>query len=309
MTEAAAPTSAPVEATSAPAEPTGAQQPPEPRTEAAKRRAKINGREVEIPSGDIPPWLVEHMGEDGAIDAWRIKQASMQKMQEAASLRKQLEAAAADLKHPERLEALIRRVHGDEAADQWIEDRYAERVRRAQMTPEERQQRERETALERREREIKERESKIEQERAARATAAAREQYTRDIASAITEAKLPKSPQVTKMIAGRLMDAIEAGETLSPSQAAADVRDELRAIASGLWGEAEADEIEQLLGEGAIKKLRARDVERLKAKQPRVSTGQYAPPTQTRAAPSSPQRKTVAEMFEERERMRDGKRR
>lgn len=266
---------------------------------------KVNGREHKVPASELAAWARQN---GGVIDAYRISKASHEKMQEAAALRRQIEEAAADLRDPRRARALLERTLGREGAYQLYNDAIYEQIQERELSPDERQRRQRETELQRRERMLQERERAIREEHQKRATEQYRSQYVQECNAALQATKLPATPMIVEMMAKRMEDALQSRYELTWQQAALEVREELRELIRNSTTQADDDALEEILGADVAKRLRKREVERLKAQQPRQQTGQYAP-KETAPRRQEPQKISARSFFEQREAERDMARR
>jgi hypothetical protein len=284
---AAAPASAP-SASPAPAAPSSAPAststpaangpPPATSGEAAansapaaewKRKVKIDGREVEVDSKELPAWFREAAGEEEALSTYRLRAAAQARMKEAAELRKQSEAVIGRVKNPEQMMDALLELHDgkQDAVDRAVEAYYAKRLRESEMTPEQReleQYRRREADRTRQEQE------RVEQQRQQEA-ARLREQYAKQWQAEFPEAakgsKLPWSKPIAARMVQHARAALEAGEQVDAKAIARDVAAELREEWEAIHGSADDDALLGLIGEERMKRIRARDVERLKAAQ------------------------------------------
>jgi hypothetical protein len=297
-----APGTAPVTETAAPATGDAPAATPTPAAPPQTYKVKVNGKELQVSREEILSALEAELGPDRALEPYAIKKAAMQKFDEAARMRKQIEAAAEELKDPKRALALLKRIHGPEKARRIFEEDYAAWLQEQATPPEERARKERETQLERRERELKEQEEALRTKELNEKTAQARAKYAKDITSALESAKMPKAPHVVAMVAGKLLDAGRSGITLSVAEAVADVREELSQLVRGLHTDLDGEGLVGLLGEDALKKIRQREVAALKA-VPGVGANPAAKPAvKTKEAPT--RKLTTAEFFEQRRNQR-----
>lgn len=266
--------------------------PPAGATEAQKaewrRKVKIDGREVEVDDREIPAWLREAAGEEEALSTYRLRAAAQARMKEAAELRKQSEAIMGRLKGDSMVEALLE-LHGGDAAkvDAAMERYYAQRLREAEMTPEQREK----AKLERELADMRAERKRADEERQAAERARMRDEYAKrwqaEFPEAAKAAKLPWGKGTAKRMVAHAREAMAAGLEIDPAQIARDVAAEIREEWAALHGEMDVDGLLDIIGEERMRAIRARDVERLKAAQapaapppaptqPRDDSGRFA---------------------------------
>lgn len=267
--------------------------PPAGSTEAQKaewrRKVKLHGKEVEVSDREIPAWMREHFGEEEAVSLYRVKTAGMTALKEAAELRKQNEAALSRLKGEQLIDALVEINGGDlSVVDNLIAKHYEKRVREAEMTPQERERAKLQRELE----QMRAEKQRHDEERRNAERARQRDEYAQrwqtEFPEAAKAARLPWTKATAARMVAHAREALAANEPIDVGSIARDVAAELREEWHALHGESDDDSLLELIGEERMKRIRARDVERLKASQapvappaappaPRRENGQFAP--------------------------------
>lgn len=241
---------------------------PPPKAEPWRRKVKVHGREIEVDDKEIPQWLRDAAGEDEALSLYRIKTAGMTSLKEAAEQRKQADAIMSRLKGDSMVDALLE-LHGGDAAkvDAAMERYYAQRLREAEMSPQEREH----ARLQREIAEMQQRKEAEQRERQEAEHARRKQEYAQrwqaEFPEAAKAAKLPWGKGTARRMVAHAREALAAGEQIDPQQIARDVAAELREEWHALHGEADDDSLLELIGDERMKRIRARDVERLKAQQ------------------------------------------
>jgi len=198
---------------------------------------------------------------------------AVKKFQEAAALRKEVEAERAAIQaalqgKPEDLfEMKIKAgLMSGEDLERWIIEKAIALAEREELTPEQRKQKEMEEELER----LRSEKQREEQERAEAAHRAEVARYTEDfsnqIISAIEEGGLDRDPVTVQKVATIMSNSIdETGQiTVTVSDAVnylkSQERNSFREYLSGL----DEDTLERILGEEKLNKLRAKDLQKIK---------------------------------------------
>jgi hypothetical protein len=267
-----------------------AQQPPAGATEAQKaewrRKVKIDGREVEVGEQDIPAWLREAAGEEEALSTYRIRAAAQARMKEAAEQRKQSEAIMGRLRGDTMVEALLELHGGDHAkVDAAMERYYAQRLRESEMTPQQREHAKLQRELE----QMRTEKQRHEEERKTAERARQRDEYAKrwqaEFPEALKSVRLPMNKATVARMVAHAREALAANQPIEPMELARNVAAEMREEWAAMHGEADDDSLLELIGEDRMKRLRQRDVERLKAQQapaapppapPRQPDGRFA---------------------------------
>lgn len=303
------PTPSPAASSSAPASPSIDASAASTPAAAAKRKIIVNGSTMEV--DDVPQWLADSIGEDGALSLRRLRAAGQTSMQEAAKMRAEAEARLTRLKSPESMMEGLMELYGGnaEAIDAAMERFYTQRLREQEMTPEQR-----ELAQLRREREqhTKTREQQESEAKAARSKAV-REEYAAKgraaLPSALQAAGLPHTKVVVQRVAAAAQEAIRSGEDVDDvmngmDRIARSVKAEMLEEWRELHGAMDPEALAGILGDERLKALRARDVERLKAAQAgaapavRAPDGRFAKPV----AAAAETRVGTAQWFRDRRR-------
>lgn len=281
----------------APAAPTGQQAPP---VAAADRKLPviIDGKRVEMTRREYADYLANDAPEDDVVSTYRLRAAAQARMKEAAEQRKAIDAQIARIKDPEQMMSALIEHHGgnQQAIDAAIEKYYRQRLAESELTPEQREMAKLRAENERHKSEAQKRQEAAQAQRKQALTQKAAQEYRTSFVAAIEATKLPKTPATMRRMAAHAEAALAAGVQRSAAEIAADVREEMRAEWAELHGGMDDDGMLELLGEERLKRIRARDVERLKAQQaaavtpavtstPRQSDGKFAPkaPQSTRA--------------------------
>lgn len=105
----------------------------------------------------------------------------------------------------------------------------------------------------------------------------AAKEYEVQFLEALEGSKLPKTPQMVAKIAEKMYDAMEQGYELPVKHAVKLVEKDLLMVKKALMETMSPDELAEFLGEDHIKKLRKRDVEKLKNPIPQEKKSEEAP--------------------------------
>jgi hypothetical protein len=229
--------------------------------------------------------------EDELLAAYSKVKASNKRFQEAAEERK-----AAEKERKEAKEMIDRM-----KSDPWSvmkelgldprttsEEYLIKQLELEAMTPEQKKAMEMEKKLkdyeEKEQLTKKEQEEKLKQEEEAKASEriavksqAFAKEYSDQTLEALQSSKLPKSQKVVAQVAKKMLEAAEEGYEMSPKQAVKLLEREHLAALSSLLQDADPDMVAALLGEDAIKKLRKRDVEKLKNPAPKAPSKEESP--------------------------------
>lgn len=253
-----------------------------------KRKVKVDGEEVEV-------------GLDDAFRSFERVRASMKRFDEAAAIKKDAETKIAraeareakvreTLSDPTKALPLVKRILGEDLYYRAIAEDVADRVKYERLPPEQRSQVDRQrkaqteaerveaqlaarkAELDRREREFSEREGRTHVDRA-----------RAEITAELEHARLPVTQTTIGLLARVKAQAARAGTKLSPEEAVAEVRSELRSMMSGLAADPSA--LRELLGENGADALRQAELARLQ-EQP----GRRAPGETVRGGPKAPPR-------------------
>ena len=236
------------------AEPSPAKAPEKPKPETptqaeAKRKLKIKGKELEVDETQY-----HEFAQKGA--------AATQTWQEAANLKKETEARLAKIKNDPI--SVLREVGID--VDKLAEDYVWEQIQK-KANPEEYARIEQQREFDR----LKNLEKSVEEEKMTAKKKEAHQYYAQEfdkkIASAITQAKLPRNPRAANRVVDYLEAAIEQGYEPDISEIAANVREDLVKETADLLSEADEDALFELLGPKVIEKIRLALLKKFKASQ------------------------------------------
>lgn len=231
------------------------------------------------------------------LSEYSLRTTSHKRLEEAAKLRKEADSDKAQVK---QLVELLRDPDGMVAVAEQMGISLAalrDRIERELSTPDDvkrmRSIEQREKAIEARERAEREAREKARMDAETRQWV---ERERKEMTGAIEAAGLPKTPQVMGMIAKVKLAALDAGVTLTASEAAETVREELRALVGGVVSASEPDALRSLLGD-KLEAVRKSEVERAVAGRnaalPAVSK------KRTQPNPNPPPRKLSALMSPE----------
>jgi hypothetical protein len=231
----------------------------------SKFKVKVDGREEDV---DV----------DELMASYSKVKAANKRFEEAAAERK---AAAAEKAEAARLKEAMK-------SDPWTvlkefgvdsrkaaEDFLIEQLKLEQMTPEQKEAMELKRKLkeyEEREAQIKaeaEEKQKKEQEESEKAellkmTEEFTKEYENEFEAALSGSKLPRKPEIIAKMAEKMYEAELEGYRMTAKQAAVIVEREIKALKAALLDGLDADSLAEFLGEENLKKVRKRDVEKLK---------------------------------------------
>lgn len=211
---------------------------------------KVNGEEKTVTLDDL-----RTMAQKGA--------GAEKRFEEAAQLRKQLES---------EMEQVRSRLEGDPVLSAYLsggrEALYAAieaELEHAALPAEEKVARQRQRDLEAKAAKADEYEKAEQERREAEAAQRAQQHYTAKITEALTGVGVGPKPAAIRRMATLMDTAIEEGARVTIAQLAEQVRDEMRGDLTE-WMPSEADQLAELLGEGRVKVLLARETARLKSR-------------------------------------------
>lgn len=221
-------------------------------------KRKVNGKEVEMTVAE-------------ALRKAELVSGAEEKFQEAAKMRKEVEAFVQALK--EKPLHVLKQMGIDVRGN--AEEYLAEEVQLELMSPEERElyelrkwKQEQEQARQQEEMTAQQR-AQQQQEMAARQQA--QQFYDKKISEVLSQSNLPKTPYTVKRVATLLKTALSKGYEL-PIETAVDMvrgdfANDLRSMSSG-----DPAQIIKLLGDDIVKMLRKHDLEQIKAKRKPAAT-------------------------------------
>jgi hypothetical protein len=278
-------TAAPGGASPAPLASAAASTPANAAPQPWRSKVKVNGKEIDVSDKEIPAWFREAVGEEEAISTYRLRAAAQTSMKTAAEMRKESERILSSVKTPEQMmDALVRLYDGDRSKiDAAVEGFYTRLAKEQAMSPEQREAKR-----------LREENARLKAEQEARTKAEAeqrretmrvkaREQFQREFPPALeavglaAKTKDGKPSRALKLLAQHAMEAVNAGEAMDVARLAKDVATELREEWEALHGSLSEEQLLGLIGEERMAKVRAKDVERLRASQqatvPAVTSG------------------------------------
>lgn len=180
----------------------------------------------------------------------RISQAKSEK-QKALEILKAFEDGTLFEKHPKNREL----------AEKFL----LKQLESEMLTPEQKRMKELEEFYNQKTKEEQEFKTRQEQEAAKAQEAKVAQQFQKTIIDALDKSGLPKTPDLAKRMAYLMKKNLELGISLSSDDLVSEVKAEITGLIQSLVGSAQGDQLVALLGDDAAKKLRAYDVQRLKA--------------------------------------------
>jgi len=228
----------------------------EAAVEEIKRRMtlKIHGEERELNlDSDDDLELLRQMAQKG--------EGADSKFQEAAQMRKQMEALA-NLLQEDPMEAMRRIGHDpEELAQKYVEQRLED----MKLSPEQKRIKELETKL-KAEEDAKE---ELARERAAAERMRIEEQYAEqvdmDISTALEASKLPRSPYVVDRIINTMAAAIDQGyEDITVAEVVPYVEQKMIKELQDMYAAMPEDTVEELLGKGTLDRMRKKRINTVK---------------------------------------------
>lgn len=281
-------TAAPV-ATSAPAEganPTAQTNMPvtpaskagasEPKAEAAPKTAAeeffdvpVNGKTVKMTRADL-------------LKEASLSKGAFQKFEEAAKMRREAENVLSRLRDPREAVKLLNdpkmgldKNQIREAFEEW----YSENViKPAEMSPEQKRAHEAEQKMADYERQLKEYKQKEEELQNRHLDTEAAQTLQQEIIGLIEKSGLPKTRFTTSRIAYWLRVNEAKGLNAPADLILKQVQKETRDVMGSLVEASDGDMLVNLLGENTVKKLRAYDLARIRAKRGQVAPAENAQP-------------------------------
>lgn len=207
--------------------------------ETMKHKIKVNDAEQELSYTELLERAQKGMGADT-------------RFQEAAAMRKQAEQALKLLKtDPTQAFKLL-----DVDPKSWAAKYLEEAAYEAMLSPEQKAQRDEKNSLMAQARELE----ALKKEKTDAATAKVREQIeqqlSQQVISALDTSGLPKTKEVVKRIAQKMITWREAGyKQVTPADVIADVKQEYQDDLKAMLGGAGEDQLEAFLGDETVKKL------------------------------------------------------
>lgn len=240
-----------------------------------KRKVKVDGQELEVGLEDLER-------------DYQLKEASMKRFQESATLKKQLQEIIQVLRE-RPADALAHELIGHDPR-KVAEDILAQHLQRELMSPEEREvltlKQERDALLARiREEEATQAAAKQQAEQAARSAA-----IEADIQAALKDARIPVSDamleNMREVMQVAAQEAAKAGQPPFTAKDLVDVaKGRFRAQLAKFFGDASGDVLAEFLGEQGLARVRQYDLGRLKKGPAVVPPDQQPPKKDTKDRP------------------------
>jgi hypothetical protein len=251
----------------------------EPKPEPRKFKLKVNGKEEEADEDEVVKWA-------------QLGRSSTSKFQEAAQLRKEAEDIVSRFRKDPKQALKDLGPEARKAAEEFL----WEQIQEEQLSPEQKQQRETERKL----KAYEEKEKAHEEEKKQAETEKLHQQYIQEydqkIVKSLDVSGLPKTSGTVKKMANYMMQALNAGVDLDPSEAVEMVRQDYLADIKELLGNIDENRLLSILGDDVATKLRKADLARVKGSKPQSSPAQ----PQQASAPKSeePRRHLSLEDFQ-----------
>lgn len=221
-----------------------------------KHKVKINGKEVEMTEAEL-------------IRRASLSSGAEEKFQEAAQMRQQVQQVIEMLKNPKQFFEIAQKLGHDVTG--MSEEHLSEQVRREMMSPEEceledlRNWKAEQERIAQEQAEAEQRTAAEQQEYEARQQAA--QFYDQKITEILSQADLPKTPYTVKKVAARLKAALAKGYEMPVETAVDLVRQEFSDDIQSMYGSLEGEALVNALGADLVKKIRAHDLQQLKARR------------------------------------------
>jgi hypothetical protein len=273
----------------------GSEKPaPDAQTEAQKAaerrkyRLKVDGQERE-----------EELSDEEIAVRLQKGYAADKRMAEAAEIRKANKELRELAKKDRR--ALLKELGGIEDVDAWIEQEYAQRIKKELMPEPERKQLEIQQRAEAAERRAAELEARIQAEAQSRQDAVLAQQIEETYTQAFKVAGLDWSPENVEAMGRKHLEYLEMGVDLTPQQLAAEVKADITGRERGLEEKYRAKlasldgaQLLEFLGQDVLKKALRASVDKFKAPPPALN---QAEPVQQKPSDDAdkPRRRIITE--------------
>jgi hypothetical protein len=219
------------------------------QSEVRKLKLKLEGQDVELPESEVIA-----LAQQGKVSGKRFE--------EAAKIRQQ---AAEIIQFAKENPAEFFKKTGMNAR-QWAEEFLTNELKKEGESPVEKRAREAEEKLAAIEKEKKTAAEKRLQEQKDAQTKEWAQKYDQMFVEALGKSGLPRTAFTVKRMAELQLVNIKKGLELGPDQLAKIVREDYIAEQKALFGQAEGDQLLDMLGEDIVKKLSKAQISRLKAK-------------------------------------------
>lgn len=219
-----------------------------------KFKLKVDGEEIEEE--------LDLADEQKLIKILQLARVAPKRLQEVHDEKKKLFELAKQFEDPK---ALLERM-GDKGTT-IAEEILLKKLQAEMMSPEQRQLQELQSKLARYEQQEAETKQRQEQEQLNKMEQQQAEHYQKVIIDALTKTGLPPSTEMIKRAAGLLSKNLELNLELDADDLASEIMKETKSIIQSLVKSAEGQQLLNILGDDAAKKLRKHDIDTLKAKQ------------------------------------------
>jgi hypothetical protein len=168
-------------------------------------------------------------------------------------------------------------------------------IEKQQMSPEQRAMQDRERGISEREARIKQWEQQQQQARLDEQVRQHQENYRKTFNEALTKTGFGNNPHVMRRMAAYMETFVDAEESPSPDDVAQMVRDDISNEVKTLTDSLDGKGVVELLGEALVKKIRAYDLQRLKAMRPGAQSQTTPPPAAVLNGTAQKQQKYLTE--------------
>jgi hypothetical protein len=262
-----------------------AQRPGETKAETARRiKIQWEGQEQELDDKSLVDTLLAALGEDGLKNVAQLGKVARTKVSKLGQQEQALREAAADLKDPKRMFALVERIHGKKAARTFVEDYYAGVLEEDRLPQEEREKRSLKSEVEQLRAERERLASEKQQREMATQVQAQQRAIGKAFTAALGEVGIDPTPHtLARMAALAEADLAETG-SFDPRDVARAVAQEYEQgeVAGFLKNLAKNPEkLAKYLGQDGLRALRQWDVDRVKGAPSKVAQPSAAPSRRT----------------------------
>ena len=226
---------------------------PPPKPAPRTFKAKVNGKEVELPEDEVI---------QSGLTAAQIRRAANEQFQQAQRARQEVEAFRQGLQ--QQGARFLMQQMGPEAFKRMVIEAATEEMKREQMDPAQRALLEERQRREQLEEQVRQSQAQQQQAREEQAAAQYRQQYDKEFGDALTSLNLPKTTETVRRMATLMRSYLQRQIELTPAQAAQMVREDLASESAGTLGQMEGARLIEFLGADVMKKIRAADIARVK---------------------------------------------
>jgi hypothetical protein len=242
------------------------------KTKAGKYKVKVDGEEVEL-------------SQDELIKYAQLGKAGQKRMAEAAQIKKDAQELVRMLReNPESVLADPAVLGSDEEVVKLAQKILSRKLEDEQKSPELREKERLEKELEQLRKEAKEREERQQTEEYERLVQQQEAQIEEQITEALETSGMPKSPFILKRLADVMLAAAENEKDISPKQAMNIVKREMQKDLREYIEAMQEDALEEIVSAEKVKKLRQRQLSKLKAEQAKAAPA----PTEVKETASAP---------------------